>query len=470
MITRAHIRRQLRASGGITNVMPREGYFLGSIVRGAKKAVGKVADVAKQVVKSPIGKAAILGLGASYLGPKIMSGGLGGLKSSLFGSIIPGVRAPGMPSFLGETGFTSTKGLLGKLGLTKGGGSMGITGLGKMLGAGGLIGYFTSKGSSEEEAKELAQDVYRGEGIGFDQIRKDIAAYRGGGLDASQMTGKGYRFLTPRNFVGAAGGRVGLKEGTVEPKFIGVDKAVKERPPENMLMEIAKVLFRLTPPGAAMFAGKKATEMYQNLNDEDKEKVQKFGKMALMGMGISGMAASAGMSLYDKFKNKKTQSGRVGLRSGGDPLPEDPTKPINPFGPKPTGPVLPNKMAEIPKGLSMQDAVKTFTLSNGRKPKSVQEVIEFFKNRKLSAMGGIMDMPTGNMRRNQAGVMERDYRDKGGFVPVGVKEKADDVPAMLSKNEFVMTADAVRGAGDGNIKKGAQRMYDLMKRNEGKVA
>jgi hypothetical protein len=85
-------------------------------------------------------------------------------------------------------------------------------------------------------------------------------------------------------------------------------------------------------------------------------------------------------------------------------------------------------------------------------------------------MGGIMDMPTGNMRRNQAGVMERDYRDKGGFVPVGVKEKADDVPAMLSKNEFVMTADAVRGAGDGNIKKGAQRMYDLMKRNEGKVA
>ena len=79
MITRAHIRRQLRASGGITNVMPREGYFLGSIVRGAKKAVGKVADVAKQVVKSPIGKAAILGLGASYLGPKIMSGG--GLKS-----------------------------------------------------------------------------------------------------------------------------------------------------------------------------------------------------------------------------------------------------------------------------------------------------------------------------------------------------------------------------------------------------
>ena len=82
------------------------------------------------------------------------------------------------------------------------------------------------------------------------------------------------------------------------------------------------------------------------------------------------------------------------------------------------------------------------------------------------AKGG---MPTGIMKTNKAGVMERDYRDKGGFVPVGIKEKADDVPAMLSKNEFVMTADAVRGAGNGSIEKGAQRMYDTMKRLEKRV-
>ena len=78
-------------------------------------------------------------------------------------------------------------------------------------------------------------------------------------------------------------------------------------------------------------------------------------------------------------------------------------------------------------------------------------------------------MPTGVMRTNQAGIMERDYRDKGGFVPVGIKEKADDVPAMLSKNEFVMTADAVRGAGGGSIDKGAQKMYNTMKRLEKRV-
>jgi hypothetical protein len=78
-------------------------------------------------------------------------------------------------------------------------------------------------------------------------------------------------------------------------------------------------------------------------------------------------------------------------------------------------------------------------------------------------------MPTGIMRTNKAGVKERDYRETGGFVPVGIKEKADDVPAMLSKNEFVMTADAVRGAGGGSIEKGAQKMYDTMKRLEKRV-
>jgi len=78
-------------------------------------------------------------------------------------------------------------------------------------------------------------------------------------------------------------------------------------------------------------------------------------------------------------------------------------------------------------------------------------------------------MPTGIMRTNKAGVRERDYRETGGFVPVGVKEKADDVPAMLSKNEFVFTADAVRGAGGGSIEKGAQRMYDTMKQLEKRV-
>ena len=80
---------------------------------------------------------------------------------------------------------------------------------------------------------------------------------------------------------------------------------------------------------------------------------------------------------------------------------------------------------------------------------------------------GIMNLP---LNKNSAGVTELDLRKTGGFIPpVGVKEKADDIPAMLSNNEFVFTADAVRAAGGGSVNKGAQRMYDLMKNLESKV-
>ena len=61
---------------------------------------------------------------------------------------------------------------------------------------------------------------------------------------------------------------------------------------------------------------------------------------------------------------------------------------------------------------------------------------------------------------------EKDYRETGGFVDIGRMEKADDVPARLSKNEFVFTADAVRNAGDGSVDKGAEVMYNMMKNLE----
>jgi len=82
-------------------------------------------------------------------------------------------------------------------------------------------------------------------------------------------------------------------------------------------------------------------------------------------------------------------------------------------------------------------------------------------------IANMMGMPVGNPRQNQQGVAELDYRDQGGFVPpIGVKERADDIPAMLSNNEFVFTADAVKNAGGGDPNVGAQKMYTLMKRLE----
>ena len=66
--------------------------------------------------------------------------------------------------------------------------------------------------------------------------------------------------------------------------------------------------------------------------------------------------------------------------------------------------------------------------------------------------------------------MEYDMSENGGFQPLGAKEGKDDVKANLAKNEFVFTADAVRGAGGGDIELGAQRMYDTMKNLERRMA
>jgi len=78
------------------------------------------------------------------------------------------------------------------------------------------------------------------------------------------------------------------------------------------------------------------------------------------------------------------------------------------------------------------------------------------------ADGGLMTLRMGGMPA------EMDLR-KGGFVPLGKKERADDVPARLSKNEFVFTAKAVRNAGNGDVRKGAKRMYQVMNQLEARA-
>ena len=83
-----------------------------------------------------------------------------------------------------------------------------------------------------------------------------------------------------------------------------------------------------------------------------------------------------------------------------------------------------------------------------------------------AAQGGIIGLKNGGMLN--LGGNEMDYRG-GGFVPIGKRERADDVPARLSKNEFVMTADAVKAAGGGSVNKGAQRMYNVMNNLEARA-
>jgi hypothetical protein len=146
-------------------------------------------------------------------------------------------------------------------------------------------------------------------------------------------------------------------------------------------------------------------------------------------MGLAGYTDPEIETTLLKFKF--ATGGRVGYQMGGG------TKP-------PAMPINPEMLALAIYGKRYDEL--TYTQKSA--------IADMLPNKK--AEGGIMDL----------GGMEMDYRAKGGFVPIGEKEKADDVPARLSKNEFVFTADAVRGAGKGDIKKGAKKMYQLMKQYE----
>jgi hypothetical protein len=177
----------------------------------------------------------------------------------------------------------------------------------------------------------------------------------------------------------------------------------------------------------------------QALEDYDKQQA------ALGAMGVANTEArksairkAMGLAGYTDpeiettlLKFKFATGGRVGYEQGGSTRPQP--MPLNP------------EMLALAIYGKRYDEL-TYTQKSA--------IADMLPNKK--AEGGIMDL----------GGMEMDLRAKGGFVPIGGKEKADDVPARLSKNEFVFTADAVRGAGKGDIKKGAKKMYQLMKQYE----
>ena len=114
----------------------------------------------------------------------------------------------------------------------------------------------------------------------------------------------------------------------------------------------------------------------------------------------------------------------------------------------------------------------TFMRQAGHDEETIKETLaqndleDYYVAPEPAAQGGIIGLKNGGMLN--LGGNEMDYRG-GGFVPIGKRERADDVPARLSKNEFVMTADAVKAAGGGSVNKGAQRMYNVMNNLEARA-
>ena len=249
--------------------------------------------------------------------------------------------------------------------------------------------------------------------------------------------------------------------------------------------------------GASILSGLLTKAQMAEIDEADPDErgdiVAEKLRQSLTRLGVSGeeleRRVAEGVSEYTGYTSK-AEGGRIGYQDAGPVLPPDPTQPVNPFAPKPTGPVLPDRMmASNMENDKILEALFEKYLDMGLSPeKAAEEAKKEFERmsmmktegRGLAALGGRMNYALGDtasenamqaagieglpMRQNPKGVKELDLRDNGGFIPpVGIKEKEDDIPAMLSNNEFVFTADAVRGMGDGDVELGAQRMYDQMK-------
>ena len=203
-ISRSDMERQLRNMGGIMSLQePRQGYFLGKIVKKAKRAV-------KKVVKSPIGKAAILA-GLSFGIPGTGFSGLAG-KGGLGSFFGKGSLNP----FMAKGKFSGLGSLLNKVGLVSGTG--GLTGLGKLASIGavsGLGGLMAAKGQQEDEDEE---DFYRGEGLNIADI-----------IRRARMNDPEFRFLPGAQFTGsyAEGGEVNLEK---DPEYKGWKKMYMMNP------------------------------------------------------------------------------------------------------------------------------------------------------------------------------------------------------------------------------------------------
>ena len=229
------------------------------------------------------------------------------------------------------------------------------------------------------------------------------------------------------------GGRIGLKRGTdPEEAEIGIMTIDVEAGDDEDIEDMDDMLMAYSD---AVFTRDEKSRLFRALGDPKIRQTSSSFRNLHKILKNPGMFPEDEMVLKGFLKMKKADGGRIKYASGA------------------------NRVSEL---LILRDE----KIAKGEDVSDIEAEIFQLTGKEFKSVGGISNVPTGKIRKNSAGVKERDYRDEGGFVPVGIKEKADDVPAMLSKNEFVITADAVRGIGGGDVEKGSKKLYNLMKNAE----
>jgi hypothetical protein len=402
---------QEMAGGGIAGLYPRQGYFVGKIVKGIGKAVSSVAKAVKSVAKSKIGKIALTVAAGYFLGPAGGMFGGAGLGASLTtNAFLAGAINAGAANLLVQgvtTGkFNPKEALLaGVLGGATGYMSPGTVGIDPVTGqamtssASNITSDFSKVGLGNPDSM-LGLNVPAGDAvIGADVAR--AGTYASTGIEGTTGNLTDYRALTQD------------MSGTAKPGIF-----------QNLQTKMSDALSN--PIQTLKNVGTGAMELI--------EKNPKTAAAVGFGTGIALGAPQQENESDEDFAKRQQEE-------------------VNPL--------------ITYYGRNLQIKNPYFYQKFG--------ATDPFAPVATAAQGGIMGYKGGGSmvppaRQIEGGIIELDARKTGGYIPYGKKERVDDVPAMLAKDEFVFTSRAVKAAGGGSAKRGAARMYALMKQLESKGA
>ena len=483
----------MMAGGGIAGLYPRQGYFIGKAVKSVGKAVSGVVkgvgSAVKSIAKSPIGKIALTIAAAKFGGP---------LLAPYLGSAAAGA---GVAAGLGNIAvqlasgqkFNPVEAL--------------ISGVGGYAGAGGF-------GGAEQASAFSQMEPYGGSALagadklstqpGFlstiskgaqDLFTSPVQTLSNLGTQAADLISKYPKTATAlgigTGYVLGGGGQE-KKENEVAST---IDTVARNTELANLItryggyQNIRNPLFysqnNALYPAFASEGGRIGYGIGGLLTKYISDNPQMFkqtSNLPLMSDSKTDFVDANQDGIDDR--EQVSYGGRIGFLDGGDP---EFKGWLNIYNKNPDAASMHPRHKEFlikleemkkkqqPKKSSMLDLNEIKTSRYVKNNDDDDDDDEDEDKRREVAFGGRMRYAYGNTivppsRMIEGGIMELDARESGGFIPYGKKERHDDVPAILAKNEFVMTADAVRGAGNGDINKGADRMNRLMKNLEARGA
>jgi len=401
------------AGGGIAGYGYRQGYGFGSIVRGVTKAVSGVvkgvAKAVKSVAKSPIGRMALT-IGANMLLPGAGSAFAAALQSA---AINLGLQAIGGGKINPLEALTA--------------------------GAGGYFGY---SGAPASSAANITTD----------------------GINAANVNAAN---------VNAAYSAQGISNPTLDTTGFGTDygptMGLRTAPPVTDITGAKSDIFTLDKATLDPAAGK-GSQIYNPATQQTQPSILERAQTGIQQLYKDplGTIKSFGTSAMDLIeKNPKTAAAvafGTGVGTGiafGAPKQENESD--EDFA----------KRQQEEANLSLTQLGRNLGIRNPYFYQRYGAVDPFAVQ--TAADGGIIGYAKGGSmvppaRQIEGGIIELDARKTGGYIPYGKKERVDDVPAMLAKDEFVFTSRAVKAAGGGSAKRGAAKMYALMKQLEAKGA